>query len=233
MSAIDTLPFTSEGSADATLAVEAAVRLIAEGGVAIVPQALAGVRASGIASGDAAMMPVLIETVAAFLEAFDADGRSPDAYRALKAIDADAATAASDLLLLANFPDGEPILEELSDGAVLALTGFVSAAGRHADALEFADLAATSRDLPGLDHAIFVAQCRARGCSHSIADYWPDDAGTTRSVADAQFLTQLSPLDPAAHQALARRPAQGRKWRRRARKRSRSRSSCPWPSRRS
>lgn len=150
----------------------------------------------GLLPSSEAFVPVLIELWTQLLAQFNRDARSSEGYAVLDQLGPDLAQPLFHTLMQGIFPNGIPDLANLNDSAVVVLGGLLSASGEHANAVGFLGELAGQRQRPGLQYALWRAQCRGAGCSQRIMDYWPP--------APPLAALDQNPLDVAIRRARAR-----------------------------
>lgn len=137
---------------DEDIALQALDR-IAGGGVAVIERSLGELQTLGIRAADELFQTVLIEAIFQMLERLEVDPADALVQRLALGFDPVVAAAASDLLLQANFADGEVRTSDLGDGTILLLAGLQAAANRRADAIDMLRQAEIRRPSPGFRRA--------------------------------------------------------------------------------
>jgi uncharacterized radical SAM superfamily Fe-S cluster-containing enzyme len=195
-------PFAS--STEAT-AASAAINLLRECGIKAAAEVLDRFQSDSISTVDESLLPVLSEIVSLLLAEFRNDGKSPEAYLALKPMKPVVARTAFDLLMQAMFPDGSPDLAKLNEAAILCLGGLLSAANAHENALGFLNEVNRKRNSEALRHAHWVARCRAMGCPENIGAYWLSPCLSDEISFDELCLAlERTPLDVRLRRATVR-----------------------------
>ncbi len=121
-------PIVSQDAIGGGDTVVLALDLIAQGGIGAVGAGLDMVRGAGLEPAGIEAQPVLIEAIFQLLEAIEQDLSGRHVPSLVLGLDPLVAEAASDLLIIANFPDGSGELADLGDGTVLLLAALKAAA---------------------------------------------------------------------------------------------------------
>ena len=186
----------------------AALAILNAGLLADAPAVLEALARAGFTAQDEQLQPVIIEIIFQLLEAFDADPASPVAWVALDGIAADVANVGSDLLILANSPDGECALGDLPDATIFCLAGLFTRAGRVEDSLNLLRGAVAERPNTAFMTGAYRARCHAFAVSGDISSLWIGHGAEGVALDAALAGKEARPLDPASHQIAARRLAE-------------------------
>jgi hypothetical protein len=147
---------------------------------------------------------VLVESLFLLLDALEADPLAPAVQDILTAFDPAQARQAMTLIVMANFPDGEGGLAELSDGTVLCLAGLAHAAGDSAEAIDLLGRAEPSRALPRFMVPSHALRCRIAGIATGIETLLPPIGTPLPDLEGARERIAADPLDIGAHRAKMR-----------------------------
>jgi len=197
-----TSPITGRLAGPAEIIQIAALRL-QQAGVLAIPDAIGAIEGFAGADLDAAA-PVMIGILDSIVEAFGADGCSPDAYAGLSAIPADRAAIIFDVALGAIFGDRPRDTQLLNEAAVLSLVGLLSAAGAHEQAALLVAEARGRADTRGLGKAAWIARCRWAECAPSLSTFLTDAVPGFGTLDAAQASVDTSPLNLDGHRARVR-----------------------------
>jgi hypothetical protein len=123
-------------SGDIADAIAVAQDLIAGHGIGGIEPAFALLREAGIEAVSEEAQGLLIEALFQLLEGLEQDPADSAIAALVLRFDVAIAWAAADLLILANFPDGEVDPSQLDDGSVLLLSLLLIASGQQPEALD-------------------------------------------------------------------------------------------------
>lgn len=113
-----------------------AFEMIELGGIGSIGPALGYLRAAGIDPIASEAEPVLVEALFQMLECLERNLDDPCLFSVVAALDPLVAGFASDLLVMANFPDGQIRLSDLGDGSVMLLGALYAAADKLSEATD-------------------------------------------------------------------------------------------------
>lgn len=188
--------------------VAAALAVLEAAGIQATESALAILRDRGVSLCDDGAQPVVVELLCHVLEALEADPAALAVHRFYAMLDQASAETAHNLLLLANFPNGEGVLAELPDATVLCLAGLINAAGRGADADALLETAKAERPSPRFKSAVRATRLRFLGLAPGIGALWTAPCGFGGAIEDLPGIIEANPLEIVAHRALARHLAE-------------------------
>ena len=181
-----------------TALVELAVQELIENGLGAAPALFEALAARGLAADDELLIPLLTEMLSTVLDQLGTDDCSLAVYALFERLAAPVATAAFNLLLIANFPEGKVDLAALDDAALLCFTGLLTAADRAENAVAL--IVEAGRKTPGFRYAEVVARSQGAG----PARWWPAMDGIPGGLDGARERVAAASLDIPGYRALAR-----------------------------
>jgi len=106
------------------------------GGIGSIASALGYLRDAGIDPVASETQPVLVEILFQMLECLEQNLDDSALFAVVAALDPLVAGVASDMLVMANFPDGNIHLSDLGDGSIMLLAALYAGAGKLSEAID-------------------------------------------------------------------------------------------------